>query len=138
MLILRFGFKFECQRWHPPMHDRDVTLSTHIPPSEMPSTPTTVLPLNSHCWVSTMLNFTYQYLKRNSTPILNWGWTLFRPHSTARWSIMCNCRHTDKWCGTINDIANTDHAKQIWIDMQPPLSSNAVPSGGWKDEWRCP
>ena len=35
---------------------------------------------------------------------------------------VCNCRHTDKWCGTIKAVGNTDHTRQTWIHTQTPLS----------------
>ena len=60
---------------------------------------------------------------------VNRGWTLFRSHS--RLSIMgspvsmYHCRYTEKWCGTIKAVRNTDHTRHIWIHRQTPLSSLA-------------
>ena len=35
---------------------------------------------------------------------------------------VCNCWHACKWCGTIKAVGNTDHTRQIWAQMQTPLS----------------
>ena len=47
---------------------------------------------------------------------------------------MCNCRHTDKWCGTINAI----EIRTIQRNADTTIPSLRMRSCGWRDEWQGP